>query len=131
LVSLVGPLANLALAFLGAVPFYILHWQPDFFLYHTNIPTVQYFLTQFIVFNLLLAFFNLVPIAPLDGAQVLGAFLSGQVQKAYDSVQRFGSYILLVVVFLLPQFLDFTLVDLLFKYFIAPIFWFLMSGTLS
>jgi Zn-dependent protease len=127
LVAVVGPLTNLALACLGIVPFYLFGWLPTLTLASQYLPTPAYFFTLFVVLNLLLAFFNLIPIAPLDGAQVLGAFLSGPVLKAYDSIQRFGSYILLVAVFILPQ-MGFDPIALLFQYAVAPIFQFLISG---
>jgi Zn-dependent protease len=128
LVSIAGPIANLALALLGTSLFYWLGWSPDVFLKNTNLPTLQYFLTQFVYFNLVLAVFNMLPIPPLDGARVFGAILTGRVQAAYDSLLPYGTYILLAVVFLLPR-LGLDVIDMMYRYLIVPVFWFLMSGT--
>lgn len=127
LVSAVGPFANLALAVLGVLPFYIFHWMPTLTLESQYLPTPAFFFTLFMILNLLLAFFNLIPIAPLDGAQVLGAFLSGRTLAAYDSIQRYGSYILLIVVFVLPM-VGLDLIGLMLQVVVAPIFQFLISG---
>lgn len=129
LVAVVGPLVNMVLAVVGSIPFYLFHWTLPIIQTSPNIPTPQYFFANFIILNLLLAFFNLIPIAPLDGAQVLGAFLSGRVQAAYDSIQRYGSYILLIVVFILPM-AGIHLIDLLYQYIIGPIFFFLVPGVI-
>lgn len=50
--------------------------------------------------NLLLAFFNLIPIPPLDGSHVLGHFLPSKLAWYYRSLARYG----LLVVFVLVVF---------------------------
>lgn len=54
--------------------------------------------------NLLLAFFNLIPLPPLDGSKILGAFLPFQAAQAYQrflyQVQRYGILLSFVVIFL-------------------------------
>jgi Zn-dependent protease len=127
LVSAVGPLTNLALALLGVIPFYLFRLQPTGAVASRYWPTPAYFLTLFVLLNLLLAVFNLIPIAPLDGAQVVGAFLSGPPLRVYDSIQRYGGYILITVVLVLPQF-GFDPVGLVLDAVMWPAFQFLMSG---
>jgi len=51
-----------------------------------------------VFFNLLLAFFNLLPIPPLDGYNVLLAFLP---PKAAFTVQRYAQYGILVLLLLI------------------------------
>jgi Zn-dependent protease len=52
--------------------------------------------------NLLLCFFNLIPIPPLDGSHVLYHFLPPAWGAKYRDLNRFGFLIVLAVVWLLP-----------------------------
>jgi Zn-dependent protease len=53
-------------------------------------------LYDFLVINVLLAVFNLIPVPPLDGSHVLRHFLSDQVRQVYDTV---GIFALMALVF--------------------------------
>jgi len=53
-------------------------------------------LYDFLVINVLLAVFNLIPVPPLDGSHVLRHFLSDQVRQIYDTV---GIFALMALVF--------------------------------
>lgn len=55
-----------------------------------------------ILINLILAFFNLVPIPPLDGSHVLYHLLPTRLGIAYRRLGRYGMLILLAVFFLFP-----------------------------
>lgn len=127
LVSLAGPLTNLALAVLGAVPFYLFGWSPTLNTPTGYLPDPAYFFTIFIFLNLLLAFFNLIPVAPLDGAQVLGAVIPVPMAGRYKSFQRYGFYILIVLFFMLPR-IGINLLGLIVQYVIAPIMSLLFLG---
>lgn len=103
-VSLAGPLSNLVLAILGSAAF-LLVWNPagDMALSVNNfLPTPVGFLYYFIIINLSLMVFNLLPIFPLDGEKVLDFLLPPNGQDFLASIRPYGSIILLVVVFLLP-----------------------------
>jgi Zn-dependent protease len=126
-VSLAGPLTNLALAVVGVIPFYLFHWYPTSTSANQYYPDPAYFFSMFVVLNLLLAVFNLIPIAPLDGAQVLGAVLSGPAAEAFDAFQRFGPFALIIVVFILPM-MGINLLILLMRYFVVPAMQILFIG---
>jgi Zn-dependent protease len=70
--------------------------------------------------NLVLAFFNLVPIPPLDGSRVVQYFLKGDALRAYASLERWGIVIVLALVFILPQILP--QLDLIGAYFEVTVF---------
>jgi Zn-dependent protease len=126
-VSLVGPLTNLALAIVGAIPFYIFHWYPSTVSTNPYFPDPTYFFSIFVFLNLLLAVFNLIPIAPLDGAQVLGALLGGAAAEAFDTFQKFGPFALVILVFILPM-MGFNLLVLMVSYFVVPAMQLLFIG---
>ena len=65
------------------------------------------FVCQMTVYvNLALAFFNLIPIPPLDGSHVVYQLLPPRLAEAYQSAGRWGFLIILVLVFFLPEVLQ-------------------------
>jgi Zn-dependent protease len=62
------------------------------------------FVCQMAVYvNLALAFFNLIPIPPLDGSHVVYQLLPPRFAEAYQSAGRWGFLIILALVFFLPE----------------------------
>ena len=55
--------------------------------------------------NLVLAFFNLVPIPPLDGSKLLFAFLPFQWRGVQFFLEQYGFMLLLVFIFLFSEWL--------------------------
>lgn len=53
--------------------------------------------------NLILCFFNLIPIPPLDGSHLLYHVLPGGLRETYRSVQRLGFLPLLMLMLLYPR----------------------------
>ena len=99
LVSLAGPLSNFLLAVIGAICF---KFVPASSSYSKIYPTPSYFLMNFILINLNLMVFNLVPLAPLDGEKVLDYFIRGSFRPVWENIQQYGTYILIIVFFILP-----------------------------
>ena len=105
-VSLAGPLSNLVMAMVAAIPFRIglvstLDAQMALASRSSHFfPTIPQLLWVFIQINLLLMLFNLLPIAPLDGEKILEYFLPPAGSKFLESIRPFGPMILLAVVFL-------------------------------
>lgn len=103
-VAAAGPLSNLALAILAAIPVRLGVVEAasifsggmlNFFL-----PTTSQLFYTFIWLNVVLMLFNLLPIAPLDGFKVLLGFLPWPASETFRKSEPFGPLILLALVFL-------------------------------
>ena len=58
-----------------------------------------------VILNLILAFFNLVPLPPLDGSHVVYHVLPRRLRSGYRAVGRYGLLILMGILFLAPGIL--------------------------
>ena len=96
LVSLAGVVANFILAILAAIPFrfgLIQYYSvPGSFL-----PSPSELLLQFIIINLALMLFNLIPLAPLDGEKVLSYLLPPKLSRYMDIIRPYGPLVLLAL----------------------------------
>jgi len=86
-VGAAGPATNLGLSASFAL-FYHLARQTGFF----N-EAIAVALVWAVVLNALLAFFNLVPIPPLDGSRIVAGVLPREAAAAYDRLAPFGLFI--------------------------------------
>ncbi|MDO4459620.1 MAG: site-2 protease family protein [Clostridia bacterium] len=94
-VALAGPVANLIAAFLGALVYYaFILFAPA----NTFTMFIYYFLNSYIVINVTLAVFNLIPIPPLDGSRIVSAFLSNEAMFMY---YRYQNYIVMIFFFVM------------------------------
>ncbi|OGT28526.1 MAG: hypothetical protein A2Z17_04865 [Gammaproteobacteria bacterium RBG_16_66_13] len=104
LVSAAGPVSNLALAVLAALP---LQWGlaalTAMGVRASWLPSPVEFLAEFVFINLILFFFNLIPLAPLDGEKVLSYFLPRSAQETLLRLRPYGPMILLGLLFLGPR----------------------------
>ncbi|WP_040948354.1 site-2 protease family protein [Gorillibacterium massiliense] len=99
-VSVVGPLANLILAFIGVMLFFgfgalglydgLPAWGAD---------AISVFYQALIHFNLLLFLFNLLPLPPLDGYRILNYFLPMRARLALQGVEQWFIFIFMILVF--------------------------------
>jgi Zn-dependent protease len=85
LVSIAGPFSNLILAILAAIPLRLAVTPPQ----------LSQFLMQFIFINLVLLFFNMIPLFPLDGEKVLAYLLPPAGQQAMARIRPYGPMILM------------------------------------
>lgn len=100
LVSIAGPLSNLIMAMLAAIPFR-LGWVS---LYGSGaVVSVQGVLVGFISINLVLMVFNLIPFPPLDGSRILAWLLPGQWAGRLEQLEQYGGPGLMLVLFLLSR----------------------------
>jgi len=93
-VSLAGPLSNLIMAVLAAIPIRLglIQYQISS---STFIPTAYEFAIEFIIINLALMLFNLIPLAPLDGEKVLDFLLPQNLRQGWNKIKQYGPIILL------------------------------------
>ncbi len=100
-VAAAGPLANILLAFILTGAFHILSLEA--------IPLLGNFVLLAILFNIILAVFNLIPIPPLDGSRLVYTLLKSP--RAINAYYKFGRYgiLVLIVFFLLGGLRDIVL----------------------
>ncbi len=96
LVSLSGPLTNVALAVLASLIIRLVSLNPGLYAF-----TILPILTSVVKLNLLLAIFNLLPIPPLDGSKVFSLVLSEKDANTYMSLSSFG-FIIIIFLLLVP-----------------------------
>jgi len=101
LTGIAGPVTNIVLAivFGFASRFFVV---PGGMWDMTSFNSVAAFLLYFCFANLMLAFFNLVPIPPLDGSRVLQWLLPDSLRDAYHSLERFGFFIIIGLTWFVP-----------------------------
>lgn len=92
LVSLAGPAMNLLLAIVISVIFVALGKAGWLSAALAN-GIIQYVL----VLNIMLAFFNLLPVPPLDGAAVLAGVLPPAAQPVLRRLERYGMFVLFIL----------------------------------
>lgn len=103
LVAAAGPAANLAIAALAALPIKLglFPWRtpfldPRFFAWDTS-AYVGLFLSSIVIFGIILAIFNLIPLAPLDGFRVVGGLLPRELAEPFLRLEQYGIIILLLL----------------------------------
>jgi Zn-dependent protease len=99
MVAAAGPLSNLVLAAVAALPLR--------FILNTNLANevpalIILVLYLFVYINLVLMIFNLLPIPPLDGSKVLFAFLPPRLAWQWRPILEQYGFILLLLLFFLP-----------------------------
>jgi Zn-dependent protease len=102
IVAAAGPLSNLMLAILAALPFKLGLLTPTINV-GSLFPSISFLLVEFIFINLILLFFNLIPIFPLDGEKVAEYFLPPGGQETLLRLRPYGPMILMALLFLLPM----------------------------
>lgn len=100
LVSVVGPLSNLIMAFICTLLFIAVRFaNPGAPVDGTDVRDVSGFLLNMflggISLNVALAVFNMIPVPPLDGSHVVASFLPPAAGERYRSIGFVGIFILL------------------------------------
>jgi Zn-dependent protease len=110
LVSVAGVATNLVLALVCSVVFVLLGMLSQTLPQAISVlDTAQRMMMYGIWLNLILCFFNLIPIPPLDGSHLLYHALPPRAGSWYRGLQRFGYLPIFVLVFLLRPVFAFLL----------------------
>jgi len=100
-VAAAGPVSNLVMAIAGAIVFRVLDaivgpGAPGFVVFIGNVTL------WFVLINLALFIFNLIPIPPLDGSKVMFALMNPQtVWQIRPKLEQWG-FLILIVVMIIP-----------------------------
>jgi Zn-dependent protease len=97
IIAVAGPISNLVLAIAAALPLR--------YIYATGVgvpDVVVSALSTFVMLNVILAVFNLIPIPPLDGSKLLYAVMSPQTERQWRPVLEQYGFIILFAALLLP-----------------------------
>ena len=100
-VSFAGPLSNLLMGALSSFLIAVIVTQTS--------PTWEYYtifirmLSYSVFINFILAFFNLIPLPPLDGSKMVSSFLRGPILYKYENLARYTPIIFIIIILLSTQ----------------------------
>ncbi len=92
LIAAAGPASNLILAAVAAVGVAFLGFE------NAGQPVFEFF-RWMVTINVLLAVFNMVPVPPLDGGNVLAGLLPGRAHDLFETIRPWGFLILYALLF--------------------------------
>jgi Zn-dependent protease len=101
-VALAGPATNLAVAVISALLTKLVMILASFFpasMIMAVLYPIQKMLFASVWINLVLCFFNFLPIPPLDGSRILAGLLPAHLARSFESIERYGFLILILLMF--------------------------------
>ncbi|NQT24243.1 site-2 protease family protein [candidate division KSB1 bacterium] len=93
IVGAAGPASNLLLAVIAAILFRL------FVLLIPSGEMIQTMMVYGVIINLVLAFFNLMPVPPLDGSRIAAMFMNESTLEKYYRLERFGILIVIALLY--------------------------------
>jgi Zn-dependent protease len=105
LVALAGPASNFLMALVGAFIFRLLDVAGVDLVEVSGLPsTIGFIAYSFVLFNVLLAIFNFIPVPPLDGSTLLYRILTPrQAWQVRPFLTQYGIFVVLAVVLLFSR----------------------------
>ncbi|MDD3001115.1 MAG: site-2 protease family protein [Candidatus Riflebacteria bacterium] len=100
-VALAGPISNMILAFIGMLSLKLVSISQSFLIENHYIqilnllPLTSEIINTFIIINLGLTMFNLLPVPPLDGSRLLSYFMPLKYRYQYNQFEQMAPMILL------------------------------------
>lgn len=110
-IAIAGPLSNVFLAIVGTL---LLVFVATTMMMTPYLSASRLLLQQFILTNLFLAIFNILPVHPLDGGKVLARFLPYQANRWLEDHEQVTSLILLGLI--LAGALKYLVIPVMFAY---------------
>ena len=98
LVAAAGPASNLVLALFAAILLAILPITPQTLGEPTVSVPLAAILSRLMALNVLLAVFNMIPIPPLDGGNVLAGVLPPDLARLFNKVRPYGFVLLYALI---------------------------------
>ncbi len=95
LVALAGPASNFLLAAIFAIFISVF----ENYLNLTSNHFIIAFFNIVVMINIALAVFNLIPIPPMDGSRIVSWALPEKLKIAYNKLENYGMFILLLILF--------------------------------
>ncbi len=119
-VAAAGPASNIALGIIASLVtgLFLLIVQGS-----APAPVTQFLfdnLRNFIIINVFLAVFNMLPLPPFDGSKVLAGFLPPALAEPYKALDRFGFLFLLLLILVVPSL---TGVNVVSAVILPPVEW--------
>lgn len=108
-VAMAGPAMNFFLAWLAAL---LLVWGDD----NAGPTLLKIGAFDFILVNLALGIFNLLPVPPLDGGRIVVGLLPLELARSWARLERFGILIVLGLLVVLPHAFDIDPIGQAFGY---------------
>lgn len=103
-----GPVSNLVIALASALCMAVCAGPLGLTIQFS--PGIYKFLQIMVFMNVILAFFNALPIPPLDGGRIADALMPYRLRPMWENFSRFGPLLLLAVIFM-PRMFGFSLLD--------------------